>query len=88
VAERLQSAQLRTHALQQTAFLFYDLVGGAAQRQRNGDAERLRSLEVKDQLDLGGLLDRQIGRISTLQNSGSVDAYGGSIADIYRFGLA
>ena len=43
--------------------LFDHLVGAADQRQRNGEAERLGSLQVDDQLDFGGLLDRQVGRL-------------------------
>ena len=38
------------------------LVGAAEQRQRNGQAERLGGLEIEDQLDLGDLLHRQVGR--------------------------
>ena len=44
------------------------LVGAADQRQRNGEAERLGSLQVDDQLDFGGLLDRQIGRLLAFEN--------------------
>ena len=49
------------------ANLFDHLVGAADQRQRNGEAERLGSLQVDDKLDFGGLLDRQIGRLLALR---------------------
>ena len=52
--------------------LFDHLVGAADQRQRNGKAEGLGSLQVDDQLDFGSLLDRQIGRLLTLENLGGV----------------
>src|SRR5438034_4817685 len=39
------------------------LVGTAEQRERKRDAKRLSSLEVDDQLDLRGLLHRQIARL-------------------------
>jgi len=44
------------------------LVGAGEQRRWHGEAERLSSLEIDDQLELGRLLDRKIGRISTFQN--------------------
>ena len=37
------------------------LVGAGEQRRRNVDAKRLRGLEIDHQLELGRLLDRQIG---------------------------
>src|SRR5262249_57477082 len=48
------------------------LVGAADQRQRNGKAEGLGSFQVDDQLDFGGLLDRQIGGFFSLWNLGGV----------------
>src|SRR5262249_54240169 len=51
---------------------FDHLVGAADQRQRNGKAEGLGSLQVDDQLDFGGLLYRQIGRLLALENPGGV----------------
>ena len=38
------------------------------------EAERLGGLEVDDQLELGGLLDRQVGGLLALENSAGVDA--------------
>jgi hypothetical protein len=54
--------------------LFDHLVGAGEQRDRDGDAKRLGFLEVDDQLDLGELLDRQIGRLLALKNAAGVDA--------------
>jgi hypothetical protein len=39
------------------------LVGSGEQYRRNVNAERLRSLEVHDQLELYWLLDRDVGRL-------------------------
>jgi len=50
------------------------LVGAAKQRERDGEAQRPRSPEVDDQLDLGGLLDWQVGRPLALEDSPGVDA--------------
>jgi hypothetical protein len=41
-----------------TARLFDQLVGATEQRDRHGEAQHLGGLQVDDQLDLGGLLDR------------------------------
>jgi hypothetical protein len=54
--------------------LFDHLVGAAEKRQRHGKPERLGSLEIDDQLDFRGLLDRQIDRLLTLENPAGVDA--------------
>jgi hypothetical protein len=43
------------------------LVGATEQRQRHGEAERFRGLEIDDQLDFRGPLDRQIGRLLALE---------------------
>jgi len=40
------------------------VVGAQQERSREGQAEGLRGLEVDDQLELGGLLDRQIGGLA------------------------
>src|SRR5437870_10142282 len=45
-----------------------DLIRSQQQRWRDGEAEGLRGLQVDDQLELGGLLDRQVGGLGPLQN--------------------
>src|SRR5262249_52548750 len=50
------------------------LVGAGEQRGRDFQAERLGGLQIKDELDFRGLLDRQIGRFLTLQNPTDVNA--------------
>src|SRR6266478_8134839 len=50
------------------------LIGAAEERNRYREAKRLGGLHVDDQLDLGGLLDRQVGGLLALENPASVDA--------------
>ena len=54
--------------------LFDHLVGASEQGERHGDAERLRRLQVDNQLDLGRLLHRQVGRLFAFQDAARVDA--------------
>src|SRR5215467_4431330 len=49
------------------------LLGAGKQRRRHSDAERPGSLEIDDQLDLGGLLNRQITGLFAFENAGGVD---------------
>src|ERR1700687_1471500 len=42
-------------------FLLDHLVGAADQRQRESKTERLGGLEIYDELNLGDLLDREVG---------------------------
>src|SRR5262249_44784424 len=51
------------------AVSFDHLVGAADKRQRDREAERSGSLEIDDQLDLGGLLHGQVSRLFTLENA-------------------
>src|SRR6516165_273487 len=50
------------------------LVGGGQQRFRDGEAERLGGLEVDEEFDFGGLLNRQVGRLLAFENSAGVAA--------------
>ena len=58
----------RTHALQQRTSLLDHLVGAAEQRDWEGEAKRLSHIEIEDQLDFRRLLDRQFGRLGTLED--------------------
>jgi hypothetical protein len=44
----------------------------ASKRGRDSDSERLRGLEIKQQLELCGLLDRKVGLFLALEDSLSV----------------
>src|SRR5215470_13199175 len=45
-----------------------DLIRPRQHRRRDGQAERLGGLEVDDELELGRLLDREIGGLGTLED--------------------
>src|SRR5712691_1538885 len=45
-----------------------DLVGAGEDRLWHGEAERFGSIEIDDQLEFDGLLDRQIARISASED--------------------
>src|SRR5215510_2329195 len=52
---------------------FDDLVGAGEQRGWDGDAERLRGLEIDNQFNRGGPLNRHVGRLLALENAARVD---------------
>jgi hypothetical protein len=58
--------QSRPNATQQTPSYFDHLVGAAEQRWRHFEAERFGSLDVHNQLEQGGLLNRQVAIVSPL----------------------
>src|SRR3954453_750824 len=45
------------------------LVGAGEKRRWNFEAERLRGLEIDDELELGRLLHRQVGGLLTFENA-------------------
>src|SRR5262249_17782123 len=49
--------------------LLNDLVRPRQHRGRDREAEGLRRLEVDDELELGGLLDGEVGRLGALEES-------------------
>ena len=51
------------------AHLFDHLVGAEHQAGRNFMAERFCKLQIDDQLELGWLFDREIGRLCAAQDS-------------------
>ena len=55
-------------------FLFDDLVRLGGEAGRHLDAERLGSLEVDEELELGRLHHRQVPELLTLENPAHVDA--------------
>ena len=62
------------------AALFDHLVGELLEMQGNVQTERPGGLEVDDQFKLGGLLDREVAWLSSLENF--VDVRGGASANV------
>ena len=56
------------------AHLFDHLVGAGEQRWGHFEAERLGSLQIDHQLEIGRLLDRQVGRLGALEDPSGIDA--------------
>jgi hypothetical protein len=50
-------------------------VGQREQSIWDVEAKRLGGLEINDQLDFGGLHDRKVGGLLTLENPADIDAY-------------
>jgi hypothetical protein len=53
--------------------LFDHPVGTREHRWRNFEAERLGRLEIDDELKLGWLHDRQVGRLFALEDTAGID---------------
>jgi hypothetical protein len=60
-------ATWRPEQVQHKLWLLDHLVGSGKQRLWNAETERFGGLEIDDQLDLDGLLDRQISRLVTFE---------------------
>ena len=58
-----------TYAVQQIALLFDHLVGRLQEWLRDGEAKRLRSLEIDDEFVFGRLLDRQVTGFGTFEDT-------------------
>src|SRR5882724_10489081 len=71
---------LVTDALARAHVLLQDLVRPQPEGGRDREAERLRGLEIDHQLELGGLLDRQVGGPRALEDL--VHEGGGALPDI------
>ena len=62
--------------------LLDDLVRSEQQRLRDREAERLRRLQVDDQLELGGLFDREVSGLGSLEDL--VNVGGGAPVQVGR----
>src|SRR5215469_10459607 len=60
--------QKQTYAVQQISSLFDHLVGNSEQRRRDRETEPVCGLEVDDRLELGRLLDRDIGGFGAFED--------------------
>src|SRR5262249_47143595 len=56
------------------AHSFDHLVGTTEQRDREGEPERVRGLEIGDHFGLAGLLDGKVGRLLALEDAARVGA--------------
>jgi hypothetical protein len=65
---------------QQITKLLDHLVGACEQRGRDGEAERLRGLDIDDKLEFGRLFDRQIAGIGALRILSATEDNPGTIS--------
>jgi putative tryptophan/tyrosine transport system substrate-binding protein len=73
-AKRLELLRLVFPNATRVAVLVNPTNPAAEQRGWEGDAKGFCRLEIDDQLNFRGLLDRQVGRLLTLENTPGVDA--------------
>jgi len=64
--------------------LFDHLVGELLQVRRNFEAERFRSFEIDDQLELGWRLHRKVGRSFTFEDTIDVPSRASNYVDSNR----
>src|SRR5215813_9220820 len=62
------SGSLRPVAAESEVGSLDDVFGSQQQRRRDGKPERFGGLEIDDQLELGGLLHREIGGLRALED--------------------
>ena len=72
IIDRYRDFELGT--VVERARIFPHLVGEQQDRRGHCQAERLGSLDIEDQPELGGQLDRKVGRLGALENSTDVAA--------------
>src|ERR1051326_7041852 len=70
--------------LYRRCFSLDHLVGTGEQRLRYGKAERFRCVEIDDQLEFGGSLDRQVGWLGPVKDLAHVNSELATVTDLVR----
>jgi|SRR5262245_30389945 len=68
VAAKRRSVPIATSRITAKSALFDHLVGNGLKRERHGEADRVCSLEVDDELELGRLLDAKVSGFRPFEN--------------------